>query len=295
MGKFLKQLTIPPGQKIVYIDEDDDRCTLSTEREFDAMLEQQYADECVIKIYMSDNKNSNIKIAPEIPRPEGAGVGKYRIVVPGFVGLSNSVPSCVSPYVSVTKTNTDTNIDVDYSTLIEEFQVQAAKTPEELKKAKEYINSLFEPANLEGMCEKLRGKAEYVGAALESFMMELQRQFEENKKQIIQQKAQQEKEQIQQKEEPKIQVKEEPKIQVKEESKAEVKEESKAEVKDEPKENLKKLRFAEVEKPYVYATQLKELISMGFPEAKAREALDIFNGDSEFAIDELLNSEFHHL
>jgi len=297
---FLKQLTIPPGQKVVYVDEDNDRCTLSTEREFEAMLEQ-FNFESVIKIHMSD-KSSNSKNVPESPQ-EGAGVGKCRIVVPGFVGLANTVPSCVSPYVSVTKTSTDTNIDVDYSALIQDLQVQAAKTPQELKKAQEYINSLFEPAKIEAMRQNLKEKAEYVGAALESFLLELQRQFEENKKQIIQQKAQQEKAE-QKNEEPKVEVKEVPKVEVKEVPKVEVKEVPKPlkeepcvkeEIKEEPKENLKRLRFAEVEKPYQYAAQLKELMLMGFPEAKAKEALDIFNGDTEFAIDELLNSEFHHL
>jgi len=297
---FLKQLTVPAGQKLVYVDEDSDRCTLSSEREFQGMLDY-FAKESVIKIYMSGqnniNNNNNNKSSPisspQSPPPEGAGAGKYRIVVPAFVGLSESVPSCVSPYLCVTKKGTDTNIDVDYTALMQEVQTcssnLAAKTPQELKRAKDYINSLLEPSNLECMSQKLRGQAESVGAALESFMAELARQFEENRKQIISQKIEQQKLPVNQ-QQPEIK-KEEPKeVEPIPEIK---KEEVVVDMKEEPKE--KKLRFAEVEKPYQYATQLKELMLMGFPETESRESLSVFNGNVETAIDELLNSDFQHI
>lgn len=328
---FLKQLTVPASQKLVYVDEDGDRCTLSTEREFLGMLEH-FAKESVIKIYFS-GENNNISnksvpfsspptplstppsspisappVTPIIPpsspsspppsaAPEGAGVGKYRIVVPGFVGLTQNVPTCVSPYVCVTKIGTETNIDLDYTALIQEVQTCAAKTPQELRKAKDYINSLLEPSNLENMTTKLRGQAESVGAALESFMAELARQFEENKRQIILQKIQAQQKQNEIKKEVEIKKEEagekKPEDSLVEVSKVELLSESKDDSKlDEP---MKKLRFVEVEKPYQFAAQLKELSLMGFPEARARETLNAFNGDVEIAIDELLNSDFHHL
>jgi len=301
---FLKQLTVPAGQKLVYVDEDNDRCTLSSEREFLGMLEH-FAKESVIKIYFSGQNNNIAKesnttsapiSSPPTPSPpEGAGVGKYRIIVPGFVGLSESVPTCVSPYVCVSKKGNETNIDLDYTALIQEVQTCAAKTPQELKKAKDYIESLFEPNNFENMSQKLRGQAESVGAALESFMTELSRQFEENRKQIILQKIRQQEQQMLVNQ-PEIKNEAAPEIKREEASIEIKKEEPQPELKqEEPKEGLKKLRFADVEKPYQYAAQLKELMLMGFPEAESKESLDVFNGDLESAIDELLNSEFHHM
>ena len=164
-----------PELRIQYIDNEGDKCTLSSKQEWDSMIDL-HGDQPTIKLYISEGVHAGryfkdgpppqvqdmyLKTGPETKlvkinrEDESVAIAVpqcLKRLFPSGQILPYNLPSWLQPHVKVTKvpgSETDVYMDIDISSLFDELHRQALKRigphkkPKALERAKAFLESML--------------------------------------------------------------------------------------------------------------------------------------------------------